>query len=1715
MPSYPVRPKNLKKAGLNEDNVAALRNLTKRVDFLYEGTINNGAGSITWNPTTGTYQVTRSDGTVYNLIMEEVNDPLDSSGNPNDYNYFPRADSGAVLKNSVLQEKENSLAMNMTPASSGSKPTFRINGGSGSGLNLYRNGTNSGGLFTDSTKTEMQIKNTGYYRAIIGNDEAYRIGNYSGRQGLMDFGAKGGLYGGGSPANTTTDKGRITVEDDEYARVDLIRAWTTTEPTTNLIDLRGLERTSISPEVIEERWRLGKIDSTSDDFGISVGGTEWVNITPTGVVTINNIIAQDLEVDFIDFDTTATVSRATAKLWWNDDDNAKTLMIGGEGDHVDIKVGESNYFRVRASSAITKGQVVMITGSVGSSGGLTAAPATGLTKTEASKIMGIAAEDIALNSWGYITEFGLLRQIDTSAFSDGDILYYDPSVTGGLTATEPSAPNPKVEIAAVVLADASVGSVFIRLNHHFELNELNDINTTGVSNGDLLKYNSTSDIWEDTPQSSIAAGTADTLATARTISLTGDVSGSTSFDGSANVSITATVADDSHNHIIANIDGLQAALDAKLETESDPVFVASPAYGITSGDISNWNTAYGWGDHSTAGYLTSYTETDPTVPSHVKAITATQISNWDTAYGWGDHSTAGYQPSATALTTSTNFGGDVSGTYNAIVVADDSHNHIISNVDGLQTALDGKEATITILPVSKGGTGASSLTSGYLLKGNGTSAVSASAVYDDGTNIGLGTTSPVFSTGGGIEVVHASSANLRLNSDVGGAAEIRHGTGLVIETRTAEPVIVGTNSTEAIRIDSSQRVGINTTAPAGFLEINGGTGVATSGGTLIVRQDGDTNADGIALTSSNATSHRIWKNASGVLNIGSSSNPDALQQDLTGNLTIQGDLNTSDNDIFLNDGWLYFQDTGQDQIRLNGNGEQIDFYNQTDSKYANIRVGRATGDIDFRAPIFYDSANTSYYVDPASNSILNTARVENLGVGVNAGSYGLYVYHTDNFEGGLFQTNQGGSLIRFIDSSTNAIEMGIQSGNPVIRTGNTARLTVDNTSGYVTASQSFRAPIFYDTNDTAYFVNPASNDTKLNGMISNGRIDMSSTDGYQLESGKHRITHNDGGGNFNIRVGHKYNNESTETGYAGWIEYTQGTGEWQFWTTDASYTAGTTGITFNQAIRITPLNTYLYYNNSIRLTTTNAGLTVTGAGTFTGDLNFSGNLSGNSKQIFLTTDNYLRMNQSQTFTGGVWLGGSNLKQGSGRYIVAGSNGGTTNSRIYIYGGTYDGSNVISIDGSNGRITALESRAGIFYDRDDTTYYINPSSGSTSANFASTVQFAATTQSKLNLYSTTYQIGVQTSTHYFRSNNRFSWFRNGVHSNSENDPGTGGTVAMTLDNSSNLTVTGNVTLDGLLLQDSTNRSGLLSVDRKGTSAWTGYSIAHSGTSHWSLMGQEGVFGAYDDANNEWIWQYIENGRLELRYNGGTQGQTANGYFLANNQMRAPIFYDSNNTSYYLDPANSGTAVTVNGQINIRSRLSFSHDDTNANITNNTGHTLLYGASGSSMIYHIGTTEHMRLNDTGKLLLGTSSAFDTVSYLKIQSLGGLATKINTSALTSQCSFFNSNGRVGYIATQNLSTTYSTLSDERVKHDIVDAPEASSLIDDIQVRSFKWNTDNSEQRYGMIAQELIQVAPEAVVGDPDGEEMMAVDYSTLVPMLIKEVQSLRKRVAQLEGS
>jgi len=172
----------------------------------------------------------------------------------------------------------------------------------------------------------------------------------------------------------------------------------------------------------------------------------------------------------------------------------------------------------------------------------------------------------------------------------------------------------------------------------------------------------------------------------------------------------------------------------------------------------------------------------------------------------------------------------------------------------------------------------------------------------------------------------------------------------------------------------------------------------------------------------------------------------------------------------------------------------------------------------------------------------------------------------------------------------------------------------------------------------------------------------------------------------------------------------------------------------------------------------------------------------------------------------------------------------------------------------------------------------------------------------------------------------------------------------------------------------------------------------------------------------------------------------------------------------------------------------------------------GTAGNAITF----TQALTLDANGRLIIGNTS---TIGPAKINSYFDGATEdgldfknTNTGNTGSFVGFFNSSGGVAGSISQSSATTvlYNVTSDQRLKENITDADSASALIDAIQVRKFDWITDKTHQRYGFIAQELVTVSPEAVHQPADTEEMMAVDYSKLVPMLVKEIQSLRKRLA-----
>lgn len=164
----------------------------------------------------------------------------------------------------------------------------------------------------------------------------------------------------------------------------------------------------------------------------------------------------NLGADYLQLNTGATVTAAVGRVWWD----GGTTMNMGMTANVTSHISEDTFFYVKASGAITKGQLCAFTGVVGASGVITAAPA-GAGITNADYIVGVAAEDIASGSFGLIQWFGTLRGFDTSVWVDGDILYYDPAA-GGFTTTYPTS-GIIVTVAAVINAGSGgSGSILIR-----------------------------------------------------------------------------------------------------------------------------------------------------------------------------------------------------------------------------------------------------------------------------------------------------------------------------------------------------------------------------------------------------------------------------------------------------------------------------------------------------------------------------------------------------------------------------------------------------------------------------------------------------------------------------------------------------------------------------------------------------------------------------------------------------------------------------------------------------------------------------------------------------------------------------------------------------------------------------------------------------------------------------------------------------------------------------------------------------------------------------------------------------------------------------------------------------------------------------------------------------------------------------------------------------
>jgi hypothetical protein len=329
-----------------------------------------------------------------------------------------------------------------------------------------------------------------------------------------------------------------------------------------------------------------------------------------------------------------------------------TLQLGlGNGGKVEL--GQTEMYFGKATENITKGQVVMFNGSQGDFIKLSLASPS-VINNNPDYMLGLATTNITNDTFGYVTKFGYIDEIATNGFTNGTILWFDSNVSnasGGYTDTKPVAPNAKIQLAAVVKAssnpESTNGRLLVRVSTGSQLGGTDsNVELTNVANGEVLAYNGTSLRWENKEVVSLGLNVAISniandqyLAYNNGVWVNRDLNAVTTtqitnWDSTYNIVNTTSGNWNSafswgNHQAVGYIVGLAdstvtdgniaafngttgkllkdtgVAISSILTSESDPVFTASNAFGITGTDKTNWNTAYGWGNHANAGYQTN------------------------------------------------------------------------------------------------------------------------------------------------------------------------------------------------------------------------------------------------------------------------------------------------------------------------------------------------------------------------------------------------------------------------------------------------------------------------------------------------------------------------------------------------------------------------------------------------------------------------------------------------------------------------------------------------------------------------------------------------------------------------------------------------------------------------------------------------------------------------------------------------------------------------------------------------------------------------------------------------------------------------------------------------------------------------------------------------------------------------------------------------------
>jgi len=325
-----------------------------------------------------------------------------------------------------------------------------------------------------------------------------------------------------------------------------------------------------------------KIDQTNQVTSVN-GYTGAVVLTAADVGALTNVTSTDGSV------TVTTPSTGVRDL---------SVATAASTTNVLCQVRNST------GATLTKGTVVYINGAIGQIP--TVAKALATSDATSAQTLGMMTADLANNSNGYVTVIGLITNIDTSAYTDGQQLYLSGTTAGTVTGTKPYAPIHLVYVAVVEHAHPTQGKLFVKVQNGYELDEIHNVSAQTPSNGQTIIWNASTSLWE---ANNLTAGTG--------VSVTNGA-GSITIANTGVTSVTGTAP------VVSSGGATPAISMAAANTTTNGY--------LTSTDWNTFNNKQPAGSYvtsvtGTTGRVTSTGGTTPIIDLATTAVTAGSYTN--------------------------------------------------------------------------------------------------------------------------------------------------------------------------------------------------------------------------------------------------------------------------------------------------------------------------------------------------------------------------------------------------------------------------------------------------------------------------------------------------------------------------------------------------------------------------------------------------------------------------------------------------------------------------------------------------------------------------------------------------------------------------------------------------------------------------------------------------------------------------------------------------------------------------------------------------------------------------------------------------------------------------------------------------------------------------------------------------------------------------------